>query len=67
MPVYISVLLTLVADVPTRSALRASSSMEQTVDRAEAAAVDHYFLSSTENISVPVWLRTPGNRLMIVL
>ena len=44
---------------------RRTASMEQAADRAEAAAVDHYF-SSTENISVPVCLRTPG-RLMIVL
>jgi len=67
-------LLTSVADVPARSALRASSSgdlvvrghvdesatglslyrrtasMEQAVDTAEAAAVDHYVSSSTENI-----------------
>jgi len=31
--------------------------MEQAADTAEAAAVDHYFLSSTENILVPVYLR----------
>ena len=73
------------ADVPARSALRASSSgdlvvprtrrrngcrctasMEQAADTAEAAAVDHYFSSSTENIRVPVCLRT-SERLMIVL
>jgi len=35
-------------------------------DTAEAAAVDHYFSSSTENVFVPVCLWTPGNRLMIV-
>jgi len=62
-PVYISDLLTSVADVPARSALHASSSvadtptnrrgflccriasMEHAADRAEAAAVDHYFSS----------------------
>jgi len=42
------------------------ASMEQAADTAEAAAVDHYFLSPTENISVPVCLQTLG-RLMIVL
>jgi len=41
--------------------------MEHAADTAEAAAVDHYFSSATENISVPVCLRTPENRLMIVL
>jgi len=30
--------------------------MEQAADIAEAAAVNHYFSSSTENISVPVCL-----------
>jgi len=35
-------------------------------DRTEAAAVDHYFLLSTANISVSVCLWTPGYRLMIV-
>jgi len=40
--------------------------MEHAADTAEAAAVDHYFTSPTENISVPVCLWTPG-RLMIVL
>jgi len=40
--------------------------MEHAADTAEAAAVDHYFSSSTDNIFVPVFLRTPG-RLMIVL
>jgi len=35
-------------------------SMEQDADTAEAAVVDHYFLSSTENIFVPVCLRTSG-------
>jgi len=33
----------------------------------KAAAVDHYFLSSAENIFVPVSLWMPSNRLMIVL
>jgi len=42
-------------------------SMEQAADTAEAAAVDQYFSSPTENISVPVCLRTPDNRLIIVL
>ena len=41
--------------------------MEHAADTAEAAAVDHYFSSPNENISVPVCLWTPGNRLMIVL
>jgi len=36
-------------------------------DRTEAAAVDHYLSSSTENVPVPVFLWTPGKRLMIVL
>ena len=74
---YIVHLLTSVADVPARSALRASSSgdlvvpptrrrigdsafsvsrhtasMEHAADTAEAAAVDHYFPSPTENIYV---------------
>ena len=34
---------------------------------AEAVAVDHLFLSSAENISGPVCLRTTGYRLTIVL
>jgi len=42
-------------------------SMEQAADRAEAAVVDHYFSSPTENISVPVCLWISGYRLMIVL
>ena len=41
-----------------------TASMEQAADRTEAAAVDHYFSSSTENISVPVCLRTPGRLMM---
>jgi len=44
-----------------------SVSTPPAADTAEAAVVDHYFSSSTENISVPVYLRTPGNRLMIAL
>ena len=36
-------------------------------DRAEAAAVDQYFLSPTEKIFVPICLRTPRDRLIIVL
>jgi len=39
---------------------RRNASMEHAADTAEAAAVDHYFSSSTENILL-------GNRLMIVL
>ena len=67
------------ADVPAWSALRAScrghvdesatnrtASMEHAADGAEAAAIDHYVSSSTENIFVPVCQRTP-ERLMIVL
>jgi len=46
---------------------RRTASMEHAADTAEAAAVDHYVSSSTENIFVPVCKRTPGNRLMIVL
>jgi len=42
-----------------------SSSMKQPADTAEAAAVDHYFSSSAENISVPACLWTSG-RLIIV-
>ena len=40
-----------------------------TADKADAAAVDHYFslLTLTKNISVLVCLRTPGNMLMDVL
>jgi len=38
--------------------------MEQAVDTAEAAVVDYYFSSPAENISVPVCLQTPENRLM---
>jgi len=38
------------------------ASMEQAADTAEAAAVDHYFLSPTENISVPVCLHTTFRR-----
>jgi len=45
---------------------RRKVSMEQTADRAEVVAVDHYFSSLTENSSGPVCLRTPGNRLMMV-
>jgi len=41
--------------------------MDQAADRAKAAAVDHYFSSSAENIFVPVSLWMPSNRLMIVL
>ena len=33
---------------------RRTASMEHAADTAEAAAVDHYFSSSTENISIPV-------------
>jgi len=39
----------------------------RTADGTEAAAVDHYFPSSTENVSFEPCLRTPGNRLTIVL
>jgi len=46
---------------------RRTASMEQAADRTEAAAVDHYLSSSTENVPVPVFLWTPGKRLMIVL
>ena len=45
----------------------ASVEQLQAADRAEAAAVDYYFSSPSENISVPVCIRTPRNRLMIVL
>ena len=45
---------------------RRTASMEHAADTAEAAAVDHNFSSSTENVFVPVCLWTPGNRLMIV-
>jgi len=44
---------------------RRTTITEHAVDRDEAAAVNHYFSSSTENIFVPVCLRTPGNRLML--
>jgi len=40
--------------------------MEQAADRAEAAAVNHYFSSSAENISVLVSVMAPQNRLMLV-
>ena len=46
---------------------RRTASMEQAADTAEAAAVDHYFSSSTENVSVSVCLWTPGYRQMIAL
>ena len=39
----------------------------QAANITEAAAVDQYFLSPTENILVPVCLWTLGNRLMIAL
>jgi len=39
----------------------------RTADGTEAATVDHYFPSSTENVSFEPCLRTPGNRLTIVL
>ena len=38
-----------------------TASMEHAADTAEAAAVDHYFSSSTENILVPVCLRIYGH------
>ena len=41
--------------------------MEHAADTAEAAAVDRYFPSPTENVFVPVYLRTPENRRMIVM
>ena len=44
-----------------------TASMEQAADTSEAAAVDRYFSSSTENVAVSVCLWTPGYRLMIVL
>ena len=44
---------------------RRIASMEHAADTAQAAAVDHYFLSPTENVFVPVWLRTP-ERLIII-
>jgi len=44
---------------------RCTESMEQAADTAEAAAVDHFFLSPTENTAVPVFLWTPGNRLLV--
>ena len=40
---------------------RSTASMEHAADTAEAAAVDHYFSSSTENILVPVCLRIYGH------
>jgi len=41
--------------------------MEQSAGRAEAAAIDHLFSSSTENIFVSVSLWTLGYGLMIAM
>jgi len=49
-----------------RNGCRCTTSMELAADRAEAAAVDHYYSSSTENIFAPICLRT-SERLTIVL
>jgi len=49
------------------SVSRHTASMEHAADIAEPAAVDHCFSSLTEDISVPVCLRTPRNRPTIVL
>ena len=49
------------------SVSRHTASMEHAADTAEHAAVDHCFSSLTEDISVPVCLRTPRNRPTIVL
>jgi len=44
-----------------------TASMEQSADRAEAAAVDQYFLLSTEVIAVPVCLLSPGLMIVFVM
>jgi len=42
-----------------------TASIEQAAKRIEAAAVDQYFSSPTENISIPVCIRTLANKLTI--